>query len=240
VTLMPGNHKYRRPRTALSKPIAAPTAAGERISEPKLPLQSYRGTSKAALERMLALRPRDKLLRFGMPIKIKEADWLAYGAGRAELPESKTDELEVRMMILAEYFGVDPFDPDWWNVTTHRVAVTLLSGGGAKKRRFPTWVLSTEQTSLSKPFPVNGPFRVIRPDGMDSTFTNRELDEAEALLAGRAKGVTKIDAVAPLLERIKGSNANIKKRKLTEMSLVNAVRYRSRSRRKSKRQSPGI
>jgi hypothetical protein len=244
---MQGNHNPRRPRFVPSQRAlnVALTRAEQRASilapigselgipvDPNLPLQSYSGTSKAALETMLALKQNEKLQRLGTPIKIKEADWLAYGAGRREIPADVRDEVDVRWMILAEHFGVDPFDPDWWAITSRRVTERLLTGGGGPKRRFPMWVLSAVRTSSSRTFPDSGSLFVVRPGGTRSKFSNGLLDQAKVLLRNKPAHVTRVKAVLPLVE---SRARTVEESKAEAKSLLNAVRYQYRSRQKGKR-----
>jgi hypothetical protein len=226
---MSSNRNRGGPRTslAISAPIAVPTISTTQMqTSPELP-SFFQGTSNEALKILSALKPTEKRVRLGAPIKMEEADWLAYLASRAELPAGVSDEMDVRMMILAQYLNVDPFDPDWWIATAQRVTARLLAGGEGPKRRFPIWVLGTEKNTLSRPGPSNGPFFVIRPDGRRRAFTTRQLDQAKALMDSRAKGVPKVEAVMPLLKQL-GTPGSLK---AAARSLLNAVRYQSRLKR---------
>jgi hypothetical protein len=60
--------------------------------------------------------------------------------------------------------------------------VRLLTGNGTTTRRFPDWLLNDHNTVHPRPFPGNGPFKVVRQSHRRRLFTNAQQDEAEALL----------------------------------------------------------
>jgi hypothetical protein len=170
--------------------------------------------------------------RLGAPLRIEQGDWRAFGApgSRAPLPPENEVEIELRLLILARELGVDidAADCDWRDVTARRATVLLLTGNGGRRRRFPAWLLDAQHTNERRPFPDNGPLRVVRPSRRRRLYTDEQLDEAQAALSeARKTGANLTEALLPLVQKI-GSRKDAPK---LAKRLREAVRNRDRGRR---------
>lgn len=169
---------------------------------------------------------QNKRYRLGAPFRIDQAQWRAFGKGE-ELPDKIAVELEARRLILAIELQVDVISSDWREVTAERATVRLLTGNGASRRRFPGWLLSDQHTNDQRPFPDNGPLRVVRPSHRKRRFTDEQLDEAGTIIAAARKAGTNVNkALLPLASRIGGP----KQASALARSLGDAMRNRSRRR----------
>ena len=97
--------------------------------------QSASESIEQAVGREARRRRREQL---GAPLKVTQAQWLAFGRGAA-LPEAIEIQIEVRLLILAGELGVDilAMEEDWREVTARRLTMRLLTGHGSDRPPLP-------------------------------------------------------------------------------------------------------
>jgi hypothetical protein len=161
----------------------------------------------------------------GTPLRVSQSDWREYGR-RAETLDGAATELEVRFMILAEEMGIIIGTDYWRERTAMRVMARLVTGNGGQTRRFPNWFFGDGHTASPRPFPDNGPLRVLRRSN-NTGFPPAVLDEAEVLLAAARSARTNLTAsLLPLAERL-GAR---REAQALARRLIRAVRDRYRRR----------